>query len=195
MRLILWTAPTRQIHGLRVAVTSRDPQLLDLIWTKVEEALLLLQRQHPRGYRTVMRQVRRVIVGFSPINPGRWHHRLRLCFVSIEWYAQPRTSAADLASTLLHEATHGRLENLGYRYTPRYRVRLEAICTRAEMELAAALPDAATRQAALAERLEQMSVLYSDVSISQWKLQALRKLGAPVWLLRALERRHRSRAA
>jgi len=176
-------------------VTSRDAQLLNLIWTKVEAALLLLQNQHPRSYRMVTREVRRVLVGFSPRSPGSWHHGLRLCFLSVEFYSQPLTSAADLASTLLHEATHGRLESLGHRYTPQRRVRLEAICTRAEMDLAATLPDAADRQAALAERLEQLNVVYSDASLSQGKLQALRELGAPGWLVRALERRHRSRAA
>src|SRR2546427_9194317 len=48
-------------------------------------------------------------------------------------FRSPQTSAARLASTLVHEATHARLDRLGFRYAAERRARIEGICFRREI--------------------------------------------------------------
>jgi len=195
MRLVLRTAPTKQVDGLAVTVTSRDGKLLEIIYAKLDAGLMLLQSRHPSGYRMVKRNVPRVLVGFSPRSKGVWHHRLRLCILSIDFFAQPSATPIDVACALLHEATHGRLEKLGYRYTPERRVRLEAVCTRAEVSLLERLPEAASHRAELERTMTKLSTLYSDANLHYGRVHALRALGAPGWLVRVFDRLHRSDAA
>ncbi len=115
--------------------------------------------------------------------------------ISIEWLSQESVHPTDVAFALVHEATHARLERLGFRYTAQRRLRLEAICTQAEVALAEALPDHVVRLAGITHTLEQLGALYSEANLHAGRMHALRELGAPAWLVRAAEWLHRPRAA
>jgi hypothetical protein len=193
-RVLIWTAPSRNVSGIPVTITSRSPQRLESLFRKVADGLDVLRQYHPRGYRTVRRQVRRVLVGFLPNAKATWWGPPRACMLSMEYFSNDSATPTDVALSLLHEATHGRLEGLGFRYTPEKRLRLETICTRAEMDLAERLPDRNTRLPALDESLHHLASLYSSENLQAGRVGGLRELGAPSWVVRAVEWLNRSAA-
>jgi hypothetical protein len=186
-RLLVWTAPTRQVSEIPVTVTSRDSLTVEAMFHKVAAGLEVLRKFYPRGYGTVRRQIQRVVVGYSPDARAKWWDPPRVCMLSIEYFSQEAASATDVAFSLLHEATHGRLERLGFSYTPERRLRLETICTRAQMTLAENLPDHDSRVAVLNQTLEELDRSYSDANLQAGRVHALRELGAPPWLIRAVQ--------
>jgi hypothetical protein len=191
-RVLVWTASSREVAGLPVTVTSRDGPILDSVFSKVASGLEILQNHHPRGYRRVRRHVRRVIVSFVPHARATWWGPPGVCMLSIEYFSQESATPIDMALSLLHEAMHGHLENLGFRYTPDRRLRLEAICTRAEIELAERLRDRGTRVAGLRRHLDHLGSLYSSANLQAGKIVALRELQVPAWLIRTLQWFNRS---
>jgi hypothetical protein len=193
-RLLAWTAPTRKVCGVPVTVTSRDERIFNSLFEKVAGGLEVLRRYHPRGYATVRRHIRRVLVGFLPNAQAAWWGPPRACMLSIEYFAEESATPSDVALSLLHEAMHGRLEARGFRYTRHLRFRLEATCTRAEMELAERLPGQASRLTTLNSRLEELGYLYGAANLQAGRLYALRKLQAPSWLVRAVQWFNRSAA-
>ena len=59
-----------------------------------------------------------------------------------------------IASTIVHEATHARLERWGIIYEEESRYRIEAICLRRELNYLAKLPDSGPLQEEIARTLE-----------------------------------------
>jgi len=194
MRTILWTAPTRRIDALPVTVTSTDSLLVGALCQKIADGLELLRGHYPRGYRSVCREIQRIAVVPGRRAKGEWYGPLGLCLFSLPHLAADATTA-DVACTLVHEATHGRLERLGFRSTPARRVRVEVICTRAEIAFVEMLPESGLLQSELAQTLGRLEVLYSDANLHYGRIHSLRELGAPGWLLRVVDRLYRSRAA
>jgi hypothetical protein len=186
-RFLVWTAPTRLVSGIPVTVTSRDSRTAEAHWRKVEEGLELLRTHHTHGFEEVRRHIRRVIVGFLSTARAAWWGPPRVCMLSIEYFSQDTATAADVASSLIHEARHARLERLGFRYSAERRVRLETLCTRAEIAFAERLPDADIRVGALKAVLGQLDLLYSAANLQAGKVHAFREVHAPGWLVRAAE--------
>jgi hypothetical protein len=186
-RFLVWTAPTRLVSGMPVTVTSRHSRTTEASWQKVEEGLELLRTHYPQGFKEVSRHIRRVIVGFLSTSRAAWWGPPRACMLSIEYFSQDSATAADVASSLVHEARHARLERLGFRYTADRRVRLESICTHAEIALAERLPDADSRVGALNAILEQLDSLYSTANLQAGKVHAVGELQAPRWYIRAAQ--------
>jgi hypothetical protein len=103
------------------------------------------------------------------------------------------TTLEDIASAIVHEATHARINRWGIEYEERKRVRIEAICRRRELNFLAALPNGEPRREMIANSLEvgpDDADYYSDESFSQrihdGNVEALRYLGAPEWIIRAV---------
>jgi hypothetical protein len=97
-----------------------------------------------------------------------------------------------IAATIVHEATHARLESCGIEYVEGMRHRIEAICLRQEIAFAAKLPNGQELQEA-AEHILTLCTgpgFWSKTSMRErdlaGSLEALRYLGAPEWLLRVL---------
>jgi hypothetical protein len=194
MRFILWTAPQRSVHGVRVTVTSTTPQVVDGVCEKVGAAFDLLQAAHPRSYRAVRRELGRIVVWPEPRRLGTWYGPLRVCTFSLSHLTRDESSAY-IARVLVHEAMHGRLERKGYRYTKARRLRLERLCGQAALAFAERLEDGGASRREAIEWLGQLNQLYSDESLRAGSLESLRGLGTPEWLVRAVDRLHRWRAA
>src|SRR5690606_19512626 len=65
---------------------------------------------------------------------------IRTCGISAQHLM--RDSPVSVAMTLAHEATHARINRLGGGYRDDNRDRIEILCTEAEIDLAARLPNA-----------------------------------------------------
>jgi hypothetical protein len=68
-----------------------------------------------------------------------WHYGVKLIIVDARFLCDPETTPANIAATLVHEATHARLDRIGY--APEKRARVEGLCFRRERAFARRLPD------------------------------------------------------
>ena len=116
-------------------------------------ALEMIQRYDPRRFRVIEREVR-LIVNQSLASGASYDRSIRHCKIDFARYwvdadgricADPQAEdyewyLARYASTLIHEATHGRLESLHFAYTQDTRLRIERICVNEQRRFLAHLP-------------------------------------------------------
>lgn len=96
------------------------------------DALCLIQKLDPARYATVKREIR-YVVNAELISWGMYERPLRICNVDFgRLVAVPGKQyawrVAMYAGLIVHEATHGRMDSLGFPYTRKTRVRIERIC-------------------------------------------------------------------
>jgi hypothetical protein len=187
----------------RIQLARSISQHLDGIWigcwrdrpehlTRVEGALLLIKQHSPLDYARITRELERVWVRLLPHSLGEYMHSLRACILDERYVADPATTVEQIASTIVHEATHARLERYGIEYEEQRRTRIEAICFRRELAFAARLPDSAELQEGIARCLawcpanpEQFSDAHFEKAHAEGAVDALRYLEAPDWFIRA----------
>ena len=116
-------------------------------------ALEVIQRYDPRRFRVIEREVR-LIVNQSLVSWASYDRSIRQCRVDFAKYwldadgrmcADPETEhyewyLARYASSLVHEATHGRLESLHFAYTKATRLQIERICVSEQRRFLSHLP-------------------------------------------------------
>jgi hypothetical protein len=164
-------------------------------YPKIEAALALIEQYDPRRFR----RLRRDIVSFSlteqPLDAAQWLDDLRMCQLSRPYVARATTTPADVAATIVHEATHARLFRAGIGYEERIRPRVEQLCFEAEIAFAERLPDGAPLIERARHQLQRTPEFWSTQSRRERDLSALRDLGCPEWLVSVLAWVVRRRAA
>ena len=180
----------RHVDEIWIGSWGRTPEE-DL--TRVESALALIKQHSPLDYARVARELERIWVSFSLHGLGEYNHSLKACILDERYLANPATTAGRIASTIVHETTHARLERCGIRYKEELRTRIEAICFRRELAFAVRLPDSAELQQELARYLEWYPAnpdWFSDARFRERRaageMEALRYLHAPEWIVRAM---------
>lgn len=133
-RFLCATASYRRVEGINVGVVSDEAA--EQYWEKVADALALIRSLDPKRFERIRRDVERVLV-LPARNPQFWTRRWT-CMLD-EALVRNR-SAALVASAVVHEATHARLQRAGIRVWPDLIVRIEARCTREEIAFASRLP-------------------------------------------------------
>jgi hypothetical protein len=172
-----------------VSFYAPDERVAELA-ARLDGALALLERSDHRRYVKVKAAFTRILV-----RPGRrseYWPASRSCVLAVELLQSPPYI---VAGTLVHEAAHART------YSPRQK-RDEALRARAERrsiaeELAFARGQAASAHyiAWLEKRMESPDV--SRYSQLKWRIDALREVGGPRWLIwlgsKMLQRQERNR--
>jgi hypothetical protein len=185
-RLGLWLLTKINIDGLWVGTMESAPHPgLRL----VEEALRLIKHYGPLHYSRVTRHLERVWVDLLPDALACYQSPLKACVLDERFVLAETTTLERIASTIIHEATHARLDSWGIAYDEKMRWRIEAICLRRELAFAVKLPDSAQLQDELVRSLEFYgpdSEYFSDANFSerysQGAVEVLRHVGAPDWL-------------
>jgi len=186
----------------RIQLARSTGRHLDGIWigcwrgrsedlARVEAALLLMKHHSPLNYARILRELERIWVYLLPQSLGEYRASLRACLLDERYVADPATSLEQIASTIVHEATHARLERYGIQYREERRTRIEAICFRRELAFAARLPNGAQLQQELERSLDWYVAnpdYFHDAQFQKrgtsGEVEALRYLGAPDWLIR-----------
>jgi hypothetical protein len=178
----------RHVDGIWIGTRRGDAEDL----TRVESALSLIRQHSPLDYARIVRELRRIWVTLATYGCGQYHHALRACVLDERYVADPATTVKQIALTIVHEATHARLERCGIAYREELRTRIEAICCRREMAFAVRL-SSSTELQDIAERLEWYQANPDQFSDAQFReknkagaAEALRYLGSPEWLIRAM---------
>ena len=172
---------------------------------RVEEALQLIKRHDMFDYSRITRNLDRIWVHLIPSGEAHYERSLNACVMDERYVLREAMTLERIASTIVHEATHARLEGWGISYVEERRSRIEAICLRRELSFLAELPDSESLRDEIVRTLEWCSTNPDYLSAASFRerenqgyVETLRYLGVPDWLIdflmRAVQRR-RSRAS
>jgi hypothetical protein len=150
-RLDLWLSTGRDIDRLWVGTIEDKPQPG---LRRVEDALQLIKHLSPLHYCRVIHNLERVWVRLLKIADACYNEPLSACMLDKRFVLQETTTLEEIASTIVHEATHARLERWGTSYDEKARARIEAICLRRELNFIANLPDSEPLREQKARTLE-----------------------------------------
>jgi len=191
-RVDLWLSSGKEVEGLWVGTTDeRQPTTM----RRVEDALSLIKQHSPLHFSRVVRNLKRVWVRLVPYSGanGCYYRSLDACVLDPRFLALETTTLEEIASAIVHETTHARLERWGISYEETKRSRIEAICRRRELNFLRGLPNGETYREQLHQALASPvddHGYFSDAGFQQrtfeGNIESLRYLGTPAWLIRLL---------
>jgi hypothetical protein len=151
------------------------------IFDKVEQGLALIQRYAPLRFAQVKRDISCIFVCGDASTFARYVRDLRMCEFFINYVRSPDTSAASIASTLVHEATHARLYRLKVGAQAEQH-RLERACYHAERVFCRRLPGEPELVQSATTMMAADPTTYSAAAQVERQVAALRQLGNPRWV-------------
>lgn len=170
-RLRNWLVPrpieAHTVRGFRVVVNnSREDIATADVLTRLDEALALIESYQPWRFHHLRRDVAEFRVMRYACR-GAYFPAERACLTELTFLARRDITAAPVASSILHEGVHARVDNfvlrLGVPSRPRDRAREERLCREAELSFGHALPP--ELGAPVIERARQ-SLELSDVEVA-----------------------------
>jgi len=180
---------SRRVDRVWIGSWRHSPEEL----SRVEDALSLIKQHSPLDYARVIRELKRIWVFLSfHSSLAEYKHSLKACVLDERFVPDSATTVGRLAATIVHEATHARLERCGIEYKQELRTRIEAICGRRELAFAARLPNSAELQQAIAQSLRWYQANpghFSDAHFREkyvvdW-IETARYAEVPDWLIQA----------
>ena len=181
--LIIRLYPKRHVAGTRVIFTDLDVDR-DESAARIEQAIEVIGSSGEH-YRKLLARVRFVVVwagdycfadGFGGV------HLPSVDILGISTHA--------LASVIVHEAVHIRINRMGIQYLPDYRERIENLCITAQATFLRCAPDNPDDAEDMARTAE--SVLASPWWTAAQREENIRQLltdnRLPIWLLAVLRR-------
>lgn len=132
-----------RVHGMPVRLLNtrsdiRNAQVLE----RLGAALDLIAAYAPRRYRRLRTDFSGFVVQRFACR-GAFFPESRECLVELTFTVNPRHSVAEIAASIVHEATHARVARMCRVKPPDWHAREERLCRRAELEFGLALPDGA----------------------------------------------------
>jgi hypothetical protein len=173
--------------GVRVVIHWPTDQERDVFFPKLEAAIALLEHTAPK-YLARLRHNADGVLALPVMDAlGQWESAVRLVGVNQDWIMAPATQPEDIALTLVHESTHAWLAKLGIEYAEPVRARVEAICFKAELRVAARLPNSERLIATLNRQLARDPAYWTTEAFRKRAYEQLRSLGFPRWVISALK--------
>lgn len=117
------------------------------------------------------------------------------CVLDPRHVLNEENSMTEIASSIVHEATHAGLWRRGIRYQEELRSRVEAVCFRSERAFAARVPNGEQIRKEADQRLAAYAGQEQWTDEAMWQrhytgsIAMLRYLHAPDWLIRRFESR------
>jgi hypothetical protein len=130
------------VRGFRVVVENPRPDIdTRAVLARLDEALGLIERYQPWRLRHMRRDLRQFRVARFACR-GAYFPDERTCLTELTFLARTDITAAPVASSILHEGVHARVDRMGVQREGRDRAREERLCRRAELDFGRALPPA-----------------------------------------------------
>jgi hypothetical protein len=187
-RIQLAASYGRQVDGIWIGSYFAPEHL-----SRVERALLLVKQHSPLHYSRIIRDLERIWIFLLPSGLAEYKHSLKACVLDKRFVADSAVSLEQIASAIVHEATHAKLERLGIEYDEDQRARIEAICFRRELAFAVRLPDGAQLREDRARDLSWYQAnpdYFRDAQFierhTDGQVEMLRHIRTPEWLIRAM---------
>ncbi len=165
-----------EVHGFPVRVVNQRPDIRtpDALG-RLAEAFALIERHAPERLRWLTEDVAEVWVRRFPCRAA-FYHEQRACLVELTFLVNPRHTAAEVASSIVHEGVHARVAaGRGVPSAPASMADEERLCREAELEFGIALGEE-PGAGVVVERARQ-SLLLADEEVApavDWSLAAQR---------------------
>lgn len=188
-----WLAETYAVRGIRVVVVNTRPDIsTERVLRRLDGALGLIERYQPWRFRRLRNDFAQILVQRYPCRAA-YDPQSRTCLVELTFLDNPNFSEAQIASSIVHEAMHARLDRMGVHVREEQKSREERLCRRAELEFGLAVPNGEPvverALAALALADEEVAPVIDWMEARRRVEQAdLEALNAPGWLKRTLDR-------
>jgi hypothetical protein len=174
--------PLREHHdvrGFRVLVDNTRPDIeTSAVLERLGDALALIELYHPHGYRHLKRDLSQIWIARFPCR-GAYFPQYQTCLTELTFLARRDISPAVVASSIVHEGVHARVDRIRHRFgatsSGKDSAREERLCRKAEISFGKALP--ADLGAAVLERaLQTLSLDDDDVAPTiDWRLARARQ--------------------
>jgi len=150
-----------EVRGLRVRLTNTRPDIDSReVLDRLARALDLIALHAPRRFVRLRQDIQGFVVRRFPCR-GAFFPETRECLVELTFTVKPNHTIAEIASSIVHEATHARIAARCGPLPRSYRAREERLCREAELEFGLALPGGST----VVERARQaLSMTDRDVA-------------------------------
>lgn len=133
---------THSLHGFRVVVDNTRPDIdTGAVLRRLGDALELIERYQPWRFRHLQRDLREIRVIRFPCR-GAYLMGEGVCITELTFLARTDITAATVASSIVHEGMHARVDRMGVAPESRDAAREERICRQAELGFGRALPTA-----------------------------------------------------
>ena len=134
------TVSRHDVSGIPVVIDNTRPDIdTTEVVIRLERTLELIERFVPHHFRHLKRDFAYIVVQRFACR-GAYFHEQRACLVELTFTVNPAFSDAEVAATILHEAMHARLHQLGFPLEMEDRARQERFCRRAEIEFGLLVP-------------------------------------------------------
>lgn len=159
-----------------------DPSFVPLYVAKVRRGLEYLKAYDPRRYRRLRQDVDRIVV----IHQAGPHYDHRIGAIVLRGKTFARKPIPEVALTLVHEATHARIQAWGIEYVPEIRGRIEHACIRQEIAFARRIPQGEKFAEGSRKALQQP--WWTEERLHDKQLAEMEASRIPRWIARALLR-------
>jgi hypothetical protein len=182
----------RVLHDIKVAVFLEAPDD-EQCFDRLEEGLDLIARCDPATLNRIRQHFAGILVfGSERFRAAHWSQSGRLCVLTTRYLQSSTLLRESVALTLVHENMHARLDQLGVGYTEGRRAAVEVLCAMAELAFARRISSDATWAKGVEELIDKWSTggetPWSDRTMHEEKVQYLRELGAPSWIVTMVDR-------
>ena len=128
------------VRGFKVVVDNTRPDITTAdIVQRLDDSLALIEQYQPWRLAHLRRDLDHIRVVRWPCR-GAYFPEQRVCMVELTFLNRRDIGPATVASTIVHEGMHARVDRRGVSAETRDRAREERICRRAELEFGQALP-------------------------------------------------------
>jgi hypothetical protein len=128
------------VRGIPVVVNNTRPDIdTNDVIDRLDRSLALIEQFTPHHFRHLKRDFAYILVQRFACR-GAYFHEQRACLVELTFSVNRDFSDPEIAATILHEAMHARLHQLGFPIEMDDRARQERFCRRAEIEFGQLVP-------------------------------------------------------
>ena len=189
LRFVWLFSARRTVHGIRAAVFAEDA---DKCFERLDEGLVSIAEHDPHAFSNLQLFGGILVFGNERFRSAYWSDSARLCVVTERYLLSPSLRSEELALTLVHEAMHARLYKAGVTYREGRRAAIEVLCAMAELRLARRIPPQNELVGEIEGRIDNWATTgeqkWSDRSMHSKKVEYLRELGTPGWVVAIVDR-------
>jgi hypothetical protein len=184
---MLRTSFSRSIDGLWIGCFRNENR--ERVLSRVATSLQLIKLHDPIRYNHLTRDLERIWVNLVPGYRAQYRSEFRMCELDERFVLAEATTPETIASVIVHEATHARLQGCGIGYGERIRARVEAICIRRQVAFTERLPDGMhAHEEAVRNLAPQPPEFWANAAFLDRRkagsAEVLRYLGVPNYIVR-----------
>jgi hypothetical protein len=139
---MLWSRrrPDPQLRGFNVVVDNTRPDIATSdVLERLDDSLALIEQYQPWRLAHLRRDLKQILVARFPCR-GAYFPAERTCLTELTFLARRDITPATVASSIVHEGIHARVDRMGVQRDGRDRAREERLCRRAELDFGRSLP-------------------------------------------------------